>query len=103
MNTTPAVIDAVASSPNILDRDEAEQLVRLVAPHYRDGRLPTDALMAACRYLYDGFDRYQHTTQAALQREARTILRLGEDASAAETAATSPDLAIPEKATSAAA
>ncbi len=74
------VIDAIASSVNIIDRDEAARLVHTVLPHYRAGRLTWQALITACRFLYHGFDRYQAPTKAHLLREARTILRLGETA-----------------------
>jgi hypothetical protein len=79
---TDETIDAVASSVNILDRDEADRLVHTVAPHYRDGRLTSTGLLAACRLLYAGFNRYDIWTKAALAREARAILRLGENAHA---------------------
>lgn len=82
MIVTDETIDAVASSVNILDRDEADRLVHTVAPHYRDGRLTSTGLRAACRLLYVGFDRYDIWTKAALAREARAILRLGENAHA---------------------
>lgn len=72
-------IDAIASSINIADRDEAARLVHIVAPHYRNGRLPPTGLLAACRLLYAGFDRYEIGTKVALVREARTILALGEN------------------------
>lgn len=79
MIATEEAIDAVASSINILGRDEAARLVHTVAPHYRNGRLTPIGLLAACRLLYAGFDRYEIGTQAALAREARAILVLGEN------------------------
>lgn len=80
MIATDETIDAVASSINILNRDEAARLVHAVAPHYRNRRLTPAALLTACRLLYAGFDRYEAGTKAALAREARAILRLGENA-----------------------
>lgn len=79
MIATDETIDAVANSINILDRDEADRLVHTIAPHYRDGRLTSTGLLAACRLLYAGFDRYDIWTKAALVREAQAILRLGEN------------------------
>jgi hypothetical protein len=73
-------IDAIAASVNILDRDEAARLVHTVVPHYRNGRLTSTGLLAACRLLYTGFDRYPLWTKAALLREARAILQLGDTA-----------------------
>lgn len=79
MIATDQTIDAVASSINIIDRDEAARLVHTVAPHYRNGRLNPTGLLAACRLLYAGFDRYAIGTKAALVREVRAILALGEN------------------------
>ena len=80
MLATNETIDAIAASVNILDRDEAARLVHTVVPHYRNGRLTSTGLLAACRLLYSGFDRYSLWTKAALVREARAILRLGDTA-----------------------
>ncbi|OLF08569.1 hypothetical protein [Actinophytocola xanthii] len=49
-----------------------------VAPHYRNGRLTPTGMLAACRLLYAGFDRYEIEIRGALAREARAILALGE-------------------------
>lgn len=81
MLATDKTINAIATSVNILDRDEATRLVHTVVPHYRNGRLTSTGLLAACRMLYAGFDRYPLWTKAALLREARTILQLGDNAS----------------------
>lgn len=81
MVATDEVIDAIASSINIHSRDEAAQLVHTVTTHYPADRLTWPALIATCRFLYDGFDNYQALTKAHLLHEARTILRLGETAS----------------------
>jgi hypothetical protein len=82
MVVTDEVINAIAASINITDRDEAARLVQAVAPHYRAGRLTWRALITACRFLYDGFDNYQTLNKAHLLREARAILHLGETAAA---------------------
>jgi hypothetical protein len=78
---TDEAIDAIATSANILDRDEAARLVHTVVPHYREGRLTSTGVLAACRLLYPGFDRYSLWTKAGLVREARAILQLGDNVS----------------------
>ena len=80
MLATDETIDAIATSVNILDRDEAARLVHTVVPHYRNGQLTSTGVLAACRLLYPGFHRYPLWTKAAFVREARAILQLGDTA-----------------------
>lgn len=73
-------VDAIARSIHIHTTEEAEGLVVAVAHLYRDGQLTWKALIAACRFLYGGYDVYRPATKANLLREARGILRLAETA-----------------------
>jgi hypothetical protein len=86
MITDPHAARAIASSIHITGRAEAESLVALVAPLCPEGRITPAAELAACRFLYAGYDGYSESSKAQLLQEARSILRLTETAAPGENA-----------------
>lgn len=82
MRISIATIKAVYNCGVMMTLREAGDVVRAAAPLYRDGMLTWPALIAACRVLYLGYDKYSPLTKANLMREARYVLRAGEAASA---------------------
>lgn len=75
--TLPRVL-AVAKSIHISGIPEALDLLRTVEPFYQDGLITWKALIAACRFLYAGYDQFSPATKANLLHEARRILYLAE-------------------------
>jgi hypothetical protein len=78
MNVTIPRVRAVAKSIHISGIPEAAGLLRAVEPFYQDGLITWKALIAACRFLYAGYDLYSPLTKANLLHEARRILYLAE-------------------------
>jgi hypothetical protein len=61
-----------------MTRAEAAAVAAAALPLYRDGRCTWQALTAACRTLYTGYDTYRPDTKAHLLTEARRVLRAAE-------------------------
>jgi len=74
---------AMYRSGVMMTRREAAAVAATALPLYRGGRCTWQALTAACRVLYAGYDGYRPETKAHLLSEARRVLRAAEPRPAA--------------------